>query len=267
MAEPSQPNSFAASDLEDAPLIGGSIVEPPRPWYKRCWNVISPRGRKRRIPKWVANNVLLFSFLWQCFVIVLYRVAFNKAFSSTGVAFDLGVGIMVLMQVLQLVFIIIISVKLSKQVLHQTVTNWFLVQTYLATILLFAGLYTVIERAVPLSFRGVFDVNDSLTHEIVTIRFVYLSVQVMTTATFGDIVSNEWYVDMLVTLQMLLSVLYTTVIFSKGLAFFSLNPPMPRRKKRDDSMIPPEIISASGLESLDEDYGPPRIGESMNGGI
>ena len=216
-----------------------------RRWYERCWAAVCRRGHRRKIPQWVVNNVLLFSFLWQCLVIILYRVAFNKSFINKGsVAFDFGVAFMVFMQVVQLVFIIIISVKLSKQVLHHTVTNWFLVQTYLATILLFAGVYTVIERAIPTSFKGVFADNSELTHEIVTIRFIYFSTQTMTTCSFGDLVSNAWYVDMLVTVQMLLSVLYTTVIFSKGLAFFSLGPPVPKRKRAGRAdMIPPENVA------------------------
>jgi len=43
----------------------------------------------------------------------------------------------------------------------------------------------------------------------------------MTTVGFGDIRSSQWYTDMLVICQMLLSVLYTTVIFSKGLSHFA----------------------------------------------
>lgn len=218
---------------EEMPLTD---LDRPQTCWQRC-----KRGGVggKRIPKWVVNNVLLFSFMWQCIVVLLYRVAFNDAFSEQGIPFDVGVAVMILMQVVQLVFIIIISVKLSKQVLHHTVTNWFLVQTYLATILLFAGVYTVIERAAPSSFVGVFEPGDSAVHALVTIRFLYFSCQVMTTTGFGDIRSAAWYADLLVIVQMLLSVLYTTIIFSKGLSFFSLEPPPPRRKKRQERA--PEI--------------------------
>ena len=230
------------ASFEGAPLIDHPGLAPAPAARRRWWHLCCrPRGGgtpRKKIPKWVVNNVLLFSFMWQCLVVVLYRLAFDKAFSSTGVKFDLGVIIMVLMQIVQLVFIVIISVKLSKQVLHHTVTNWFLVQTYLATILLFTGLYTVIERAAAGSFAGLLK-NGELNHDVITIRFLYFSTQTMTTVGYGDIVSNAWYCDLLVVVQMLLSVLYTTVIFSKGLAFFSLEPPRPRKKKHPLPAVQP----------------------------
>ena len=91
----------------------------------------------RKLPPWLVNNVLLISFVWQCLGVLLYRLAFNQAFSSTGIDFDVGVGVMLGFQILQLLFLLVIAVKLTKQVLHRTVTNFFLLQSYLCMVLLF----------------------------------------------------------------------------------------------------------------------------------
>jgi hypothetical protein len=85
---------------------------------RRCW-----QRPGKKLPSWLINNVLLFSFVYQCLVVLLYRLVFNQAFSSTvsfftfcdeneenefsdvcvekGVEFDVGVGVMIGMQVLQ----------------------------------------------------------------------------------------------------------------------------------------------------------------------
>lgn len=45
----------------------------------------------------------------------------------------------------------------------------------------------------------------------------------MTTTGFGDVVPTVWFADLFVSAEMLLSVLYTAILFSKGLAAFALN--------------------------------------------
>ena len=43
-------------------------------------------------------------------------------------------------------FIFSVAVKLTKQIMHQTVTKSFLAQSYLSTTLLYAGLYTLVYK-------------------------------------------------------------------------------------------------------------------------
>lgn len=76
-------------------------------------------------------------------------------------------------QTVQFLFIVIVSLKLRKQLSHHTATNWFLIQTYLSTILVFAGIYTVIERCSAGAFQGVFESGTIMQHERVFIRFLY----------------------------------------------------------------------------------------------
>ena len=48
-----------------------------------------------------------------------------------------------------------ISCSQSPQLLHHTASDSFLIQSYLSTVLLFAGIYTLLYRVVPTKWRGV----------------------------------------------------------------------------------------------------------------
>eukprot|EP01091_Cochliopodium_minus_P016657 TRINITY_DN6311_c0_g1_i2.p1 TRINITY_DN6311_c0_g1~~TRINITY_DN6311_c0_g1_i2.p1 ORF type:complete len:297 (+),score=49.11 TRINITY_DN6311_c0_g1_i2:33-893(+) len=180
--------------------------------------------QKRKIPQWITNNLLLITSIWQLLIILIYRIAFHNQgindSTNEGKFFIIVLAIMIFFQVLQLTFIILTSIKLSKQIIHGTASNWFLIQSYLSTVLLFAGLYELIYILVPDAIVGVIpamDQNNELTHDFLFIRLIYFSLSVMSTTGFGDIHSNRWYADLIVIVQMLLSVLYTTVIFVRGI--------------------------------------------------
>jgi hypothetical protein len=135
-----------SSEIEMDNVRDGSArrnsAAPSASFGSRCW-----RNRPgRKLPTWLVNNVLLISFIWQCLGVVLYRVAFNQAFTSSGAKFDLGVAVMLSFQLLQLLFLAVLFVKvckawlaivsgfknnfrqLTKQVLHRTVSSFFLLQ-------------------------------------------------------------------------------------------------------------------------------------------
>ena len=46
----------------------------------------------------------------------------------------------------KLTFVFPVSVKLTKQIMHQTLTKSFLAQSFLSTTLLYAGLYTLVYK-------------------------------------------------------------------------------------------------------------------------
>jgi len=72
--------------------------------------------------------------------VIIYKLAFDKSYQmNNDVDFDVGVGLMLLFQIIHLAFIIVTSIKLTKQVMHRTATGWFLAQSYLSTVLLFGG--------------------------------------------------------------------------------------------------------------------------------
>ena len=60
----------------------------------------------------------------------------------------------------------LLAVKLAKQIVHHSASFWFLIQCYLSTVVLYAGLYTLVYR---------FDVREQLVplhcHQT---RFTYI---------------------------------------------------------------------------------------------
>ena len=82
-------------------------------------------------------------------------------------AFTAGVLIMILIQLITLCLVVASSVKLTKQIVHHTASNSFLVQSYLSTILLYAGIYTLLNRLDNQAFKGVGSQGVSTMHALV----------------------------------------------------------------------------------------------------
>lgn len=209
-------------------------------------------GRKRRrksnpvLRPWLIDNILLISVLWQIInLIVLISMA--DAPPSEDVEFDLSILVLMLFQVVHLLFIVVVSVKLGKQVFHRTASGWFVVQSYLSTLVLFTGLYTLMYRITSTTFLGLYPAEDiahggklGMTSQVgvgaskgksagsaeveylaLFWKFLYFSATVMSTVGFGDIRPALWASYMATLVQMMLSVVYNTVIFSKALSLFS----------------------------------------------
>ncbi len=195
----------------------------------------------------MTSNLLLITFLWQ-FGTAALLVAFDNGTWSVlpdhlpakeqVLTVDLSIGAMILGQTLHLILIIVISIKLTKQVFHKTVSGWFLCQSYGSIILLFDGIYNLMYnssykfnyfsyRLDSTSFAGIPEnlMSKDLRYFDLFIRFAYFSASTMTSTGFGDVHAVTLPAVVVVTLQMLLSVLFTTVILSKGLSHFSESTP------------------------------------------
>eukprot|EP01121_Diplochlamys_sp_Union-15-3_P015275 TRINITY_DN5015_c0_g1_i2.p1 TRINITY_DN5015_c0_g1~~TRINITY_DN5015_c0_g1_i2.p1 ORF type:complete len:267 (+),score=41.34 TRINITY_DN5015_c0_g1_i2:31-801(+) len=179
--------------------------------------------RNTRLKPWMTNNIFYFCVVWQILTVIILTVFDHKVSKES----QFEVGLYTCMGTLQFVLavvIVVISIKLCKQVLHRTVTFWFLSQSYLSTIVLFSGIYTIIFRINGASFSGVWmstpDTSEWRSVRIF-VRMFYFSTTTMTAIGYGDITPDVWYTDLIVTMQLLLTVVYTTVVFALGLQHFN----------------------------------------------
>eukprot|EP00698_Gefionella_okellyi_P022809 TRINITY_DN7617_c0_g1_i2.p1 TRINITY_DN7617_c0_g1~~TRINITY_DN7617_c0_g1_i2.p1 ORF type:complete len:201 (+),score=36.73 TRINITY_DN7617_c0_g1_i2:217-819(+) len=184
------------------------------------------------------NNLLTATLLWQVLDVVILDLVSNSqgqviVDGTPTLATSVTIGVMCVFQFANLLLVVIMSVKLVKQVAHRSVSLWFLAQSYLSTIVLFAGLYLLLYTISDgVGFTNVllgYTTSGSLAQVqqlVMFVRFLYFSTATMTTTGYGDIVPTVWYTSLAAVFQMLLSVMFTTIIFSKGLSHFSA-PPQP----------------------------------------
>jgi len=130
-----------------------------------------------------------------------------------------AVALMSFFQLIHLCVIVISSIKLAKQVLHRTASTMFLAQSYLSTILLFSGIYLLAVVADPDSFGDAVLPKDPTGAVgdvfISALRCLYFSIVTMSTVGFGDIYPVALWAQMIVALQVLVTVVFTTVIFAQ----------------------------------------------------
>ena len=170
--------------------------------------------KKPKLNKWITNNMLLFTIIWQ--MVLLVSVALCELiFSDEQAVLDVAITLGSLIQFVQVCFVIITSVKLVKQLRHRTASGWFLTQSYLSIIILYAGAYTLVFQIEPNSFHSAQLVNESSEIFAIYTIFLYFSGTTMTTVGYGDIYPVVWYTQLIVFSEAILSVIFTTVIFVK----------------------------------------------------
>lgn len=136
---------------------------------------------------------------------------------------------MILLQLLNLVLIISTSAKLARQMFKHHISGILLIQTYMATVLLFAGLYTVTKRLKPSSWKDLReDAADPVYIAIIYCKFLYFSVSTGTLCGSVEISPSDWYNCIFVSLQMLLSFMYFASILGHAC--------MPRQQAKQDKL-------------------------------
>eukprot|EP00035_Acanthoeca_spectabilis_P011266 m.198222 g.198222 ORF g.198222 m.198222 type:complete len:313 (-) comp15291_c0_seq4:1269-2207(-) len=173
------------------------------------------RGGKEKLGKEITGRLLLLTVLWQVLNVglltLLDMTTPASVFSHGNNYFELGIVLMVACQLLHLLIMVASTVKLAKQLLHHTATSSFLFQSYLSTIVLYAGIYTLLHRYQPDSWSGA-ETGRALSSEDYVVKsfiiFLYYSTTTITSTGYGDVYPEAWYLYLLVSSEMLLGVLY-----------------------------------------------------------
>mmetsp|Transcript_6013 Transcript_6013/g.9079 ORF Transcript_6013/g.9079 Transcript_6013/m.9079 type:complete len:190 (-) Transcript_6013:41-610(-) len=163
--------------------------------------------------------MLLFTITWQLVLLVVVSLC-ELIFSNETAILDVAITLGSIIQFVQVVFVIVTSVKLVKQLRHRTASGWFLVQSYLSVVILYAGSYTLVFQIESSSFHSEQLVDEKSEIFAIYTIFLYFSGTTMSTVGYGDIYPVVWYTQLMVLSEAILSVVFTTVIFVKGLAHF-----------------------------------------------
>jgi len=209
--------------------------------------------KKPKLNKYITNNMLLFTIVWQLVLLIIVSLC-ELIFENEKAVLDVAITLGSLIQCVQVLFVIITSVKLVKQLKHRTASGWFLVQSYLSITILYAGIYTLVYQIESSSFNSAQLKSESAEIFSLYTIFLYFSGTTMTTGKFnrdrfkdfsnsfffsvgfGDIYPTVWYTQVVVLSEAILSVVFTTVIFVKGLSHFGgqvaiANPQPPKEEQ------------------------------------
>jgi len=117
-----------------------------------------------------------------------------------------------------MIFMVLISAKLVYNATSGQVNWFFLVQSYLSTVIMFAGVYLLIHHRYPEAFMGLnpLEFEDQRRTFEWYIDFLHFSVGVMS-AGISKVLPSLWYAELVVTTQMLISMVYWMFILGFGL--------------------------------------------------
>lgn len=157
-----------------------------------------------------------------CLIILTLVDTLPKGEDSKNQAEEFGSIAMLSLQIINLIIMIFVSVQLFNQIQKREVNRILLVQSYIATLLLFAGIYTASFRTDAKSWKFISEPDDDGTSPtmIVTLymRFLFFSVSTATLCGAADALPKEWYTSLFVCTQMLLSFMYFTSVLGTTLS-------------------------------------------------
>ncbi|KAL8568034.1 hypothetical protein ACOMHN_000258 [Nucella lapillus] len=179
-------------------------------WAYHCFP-----DRRRSVAKYIFIITLLLQAMNLLVVTLIDR--FPKQ-DDTAVY---GTGItMILLQLLNLSFIIMVSMRLVRQLSKHKVSLLLLAQSYLSTIMLFAGIYTLTFRLEAKSWQFIQENTETdplLVFELYS-KFLFFSVSTATLCGSDNVLPKYWYNCLFASVQMLLSFIYFASILGHTLS-------------------------------------------------
>ncbi|XP_070206939.1 uncharacterized protein [Littorina saxatilis] len=189
-------------------------------------------GRRRRARGWwafncfparrrtVAKYILIITAIIQAMNLVVVSVidVWPKRDNQTVL---IGTGITgICLQFVNVFFFVMVSVRLVRQVHKHKVSILLLAQSYVSTLLLFAGIYTFTYRMGPGSWKFIQEELDKDPILVVVLysKFLYFSVSTATLCGSDNVLPKLWYTCLCTALQMLMSFVYFASILGQTLS-------------------------------------------------
>lgn len=188
--------------------------------YKRCQSLFQ---------NVTGTTTMIFTLVLQGVNLFIQTIIDFLPHNDSNDIMIVGCTTMIFLQLLNLVLIISTSAKIARQMYKHHISGILLIQTYMATVLLFAGLYTVTKRLKPSSWKDLHDdATDPIYIAIIYCKFLYFSVSTGTLCGNVEISPYDWYNCVFVSLQMLLSYMYFASILGHAC--------MPLQKAKQDKL-------------------------------
>jgi hypothetical protein len=210
-------------ELSDALLKIQTIIEASR--------TAPPVTRRRRmlgLPNWLVTDFLLFTLVLQVVVVGILTIidgVLQGQFERTTIDLICNILMMVI-EGIHFILMVAATVKLARQIILRKASFWFLVQCFLSSVLLYAGIYTLIyrfDRTSFIHFEPYAEINtvDKDSHLYTLLAFLqglYLSVSTATLCGGSQIAAQKLYSTCVVSSQMLLSFMYFASILSEAIS-------------------------------------------------
>ncbi|XP_012560705.1 uncharacterized protein LOC100198904 isoform X1 [Hydra vulgaris] len=171
-----------------------------------------------RISVRLSERVFFITIFWQILCVIILEVIdiFHLKKGEYQSYYIAEIAVMVVFQFTNLVCSIILKVKLTKQYIHKTATTKFLLQSYLSSLFLFAGIYSFVAHVLPESFSNVrIKHGESLYALGLYLQMLFTSISTGTLCGSSSIVAIHWFPEIVMGFQMILSFIYFGSIISQ----------------------------------------------------
>ncbi|XP_064611643.1 uncharacterized protein LOC135475641 [Liolophura sinensis] len=167
----------------------------------------------------LTDYIIISSLVLQVLDVLVLTIIDFLPKSDKRVLLVVGGTVMIILQVANLLLVLYTSIKLGNQLFKHSISGTLLIQGYIATLLLFAGLYTAACRLDVNGWKFIADgaiQNPTLLAESYC-RFLFFSVSTGTLCGSSIVLPNAWYNYLMVSLQMLLSYTYFASILGQAI--------------------------------------------------